>query len=506
IALNDGVDVGGGICAERSSIAIAHSLVRGNSSPSMGGGMYVKSAGLAMTNSIVAQNHATIIGGGMYADSCWGNMTNNTLDRNRATYGGGNVYAGPTPSLNVNNNLVTYGGKNGFQAASMSNVVFRFNNSFGNTPVDVVSTPAPDTTNTSRNPLYADTTSFDYHLLVNSGGIDTGDPAGPADQDGSRGDQGAFGGSAGVMAAPAYAKNLSATAANDTTISLSWDALGGAASYTVYASATNNFLPGLSTFLATVSAPTTALLHRPVAGCRYYHVSGANAAGYGGGYSSLAAACASGPDLIPPSVTVVYPNGKEILQAGDTVRVDWHATDNRCVDSVSVYYSINAGRIYTRVAHGWRADSSYAWVVPSTLSDSCLVKVVAYDPGRLTGVDTSDSLFAIKARTGVHDPGDGDNNGTPRFVTALEQNFPNPFNGVTTIRYSIGERCDVVLGIYDPAGRAIRVLERTDRSPGRYSVFWNGKDGAGRDVASGVYFCRIKAGKFSQTRKILYLR
>jgi hypothetical protein len=134
------------------------------------------------------------------------------------------------------------------------------------------------------------------------------------------------------------------------------------------------------------------------------------------------------------------------------------------------------------------------------------VRVVAYDPALLVGIDESDSLFAIRNKTGVNDKDDGDGIDTPRFVTALEQNYPNPFNGTTSIFYSIGERCEVEIRIYDPAGRAIKVLERTQRPPGRYSILWNGTDGAGRGVASGVYFCRIKAGKYAQTRKILYLR
>jgi flagellar hook assembly protein FlgD len=91
-------------------------------------------------------------------------------------------------------------------------------------------------------------------------------------------------------------------------------------------------------------------------------------------------------------------------------------------------------------------------------------------------------------------------------MTALDQNYPNPFNGTTSISYSIADRRWVELTVYDPAGRVIRVLDRTERAAGRYSATWNGKDEAGRDVASGVYFCRIKAGKFNQTRKIIYLR
>jgi hypothetical protein len=52
----------------------------------------------------------------------------------------------------------------------------------------------------------------------------------------------------------------------------------------------------------------------------------------------------------------------------------------------------------------------------------------------------------------------------------------------------------------------VRILERTEREPGRYTALWDGKDDAGRDVASGVYFCCLKAGKLNQTMKIIYLR
>jgi len=134
------------------------------------------------------------------------------------------------------------------------------------------------------------------------------------------------------------------------------------------------------------------------------------------------------------------------------------------------------------------------------------VRIVAYDPGGLTGFDTSDALFKIRDYTDVHDKGDGGGGATPRYVTALEQNYPNPFNGTTTVSYSIAAQCRIELSIYDPAGRAIKVLERKDRGPGRYTSLWNGTDDAGRDVASGVYFCRLRAGKLSQTMKIIYLR
>jgi C1A family cysteine protease len=508
IIANDGLETGGGICAERSSLALSNVIVRQNSSGNSGGGIYQRAGSSSISNCLVALNHSSLIGGGVYADSCWGAFTSNTFDRNYAKYGGGNIYLAAMPSLNVWNNLVTYGVKNGFQATNMTNVSFKFNNCFGNTPLNTVTPVAVDATNTSRNPRYADTLSFDYHLLVHSGGIDTGDPAGTNDPDGSRADQGAFGGPDALMAAPPYVENLAAAPGPDTLSSdiyLIWSEItGDVAYYAVYTDTITGFAPDESVCIDSVGAPACSLLVSAGTGKRYYRVSAVNASGYGGGYSNQVSSYAW--DVVPPTVSVTYPNGGEALETGDTIRIDWIAADNHRVDSVSIYYSENAGRDYTLIEHGWRADSSYAWIVPSSLSDSCLVKVVAFDPGCLEGCDTSDSLFSIKDYTDVHDEGDGGGKDTPRHVTALEQNYPNPFNGTTTIFYSIGERCDVDLGIYDAAGHAIRVLERTGRAAGRYSVLWNGKDDAGRDVATGVYFCRIKAGKYRETRKVLYLR
>jgi C1A family cysteine protease len=504
IALNDGLDAGAGICADRSSLALSHAVVRQNTSPASGGAIYLHASPVDISNCIVTMNRSNVIGGGMYADSCWGAITNNTFDRNRAGYGGGNTFLAANPSLVLENNLFTYGTKNGFQTTSLANITFRYNNCFGNTPVNIAA-PGADATNTSRHPHYADTTSFDYHLLVNSGGIDTGDPAGVTDPDGSRADQGVFGGPEAVMAAPEYVKWLATEGGPDSlSFYLVWDAVpGDVVSYAVYSDTTAGFAPDEANFLQSVFAPACSLLAPLPPRLRYYRVSAVNSAGLGGGYSEQAAVI---DWHLVPTVTVVYPNGGEVFEPGDTIRVEWTATDADGVDSVSVYYSDNAGSSYALLAHGWPADSSYTWILPPTLSDSCLVKVVAYDPGLLEGEDASDSLFAIRNTTGVNDTGDGDGAVVPGYVTALEQNYPNPFNGTTSIFYSIGERCDVEIKIFDPAGRVITTLEHAHREPGRYSVLWNGSDGAGRGVASGVYFCRIKAGKYSQTRKVLYLR
>lgn len=85
--------------------------------------------------------------------------------------------------------------------------------------------------------------------------------------------------------------------------------------------------------------------------------------------------------------------------------------------------------------------------------------------------------------------------------------FPNPFNAGTTIEFSIAERAHVKLQIFNIAGQRVRTLVDGERSPGSYNgVTWDGRDNTGRPVASGVYFCRLTAADFTQTRKMILLK
>jgi YVTN family beta-propeller protein len=88
----------------------------------------------------------------------------------------------------------------------------------------------------------------------------------------------------------------------------------------------------------------------------------------------------------------------------------------------------------------------------------------------------------------------------------LAQNVPNPFNPTTSIRFTIPEDGYVRLAVYDAAGRRIRTLVDRELKANFYRVDWNGRNDAGRQVASGIYFYRIQAGRHTQARKMLLLR
>jgi len=81
---------------------------------------------------------------------------------------------------------------------------------------------------------------------------------------------------------------------------------------------------------------------------------------------------------------------------------------------------------------------------------------------------------------------------------ALHHNYPNSFNPTTTIRFDLPRSSFVTLKIFDILGREITTLVNESRSPGAYTAEWNGKD-----FASGIYFYRIEAGDYKETRKLV---
>jgi glycosidase len=88
----------------------------------------------------------------------------------------------------------------------------------------------------------------------------------------------------------------------------------------------------------------------------------------------------------------------------------------------------------------------------------------------------------------------------------LEQNYPNPFNPVTEIRFSVKQFSDVVIKIYDVLGREVKTLVNNEMNNGQYSVTWNGDNNYGQKVSSGIYFYRMEAGDYVQSKKMLFLK
>ncbi len=89
---------------------------------------------------------------------------------------------------------------------------------------------------------------------------------------------------------------------------------------------------------------------------------------------------------------------------------------------------------------------------------------------------------------------------------SLSQNFPNPFNPVTQISYALPKPGGVNLSVYNILGEEITALIDIQQEPGYYRVVWDGRDELGREVSSGIYFYRLRAGDFISVRRMVLLR
>ena len=89
---------------------------------------------------------------------------------------------------------------------------------------------------------------------------------------------------------------------------------------------------------------------------------------------------------------------------------------------------------------------------------------------------------------------------------SVSQNYPNPFNAGTVIRYSLPENSKVKIEIFNILGQKVRTLVDEYQTAGYKTIQWNGTNAGNQTVASGVYFYKINAGKFSEVKQMTLLK
>ncbi|MCK9995017.1 MAG: S8 family serine peptidase [Candidatus Krumholzibacteria bacterium] len=196
--------------------------------------------------------------------------------------------------------------------------------------------------------------------------------------------------------------------------------------------------------------------------------------------------------------TMKSPNGGEIVTLGNPYELIWENPDNWNVDHSNLYYTIDDGENWVEIATDV-SGTSYTWIAPDTPSDEVRVRVFVYDNQGFLGYDSSDDLFMLMDEASAVD------NSIP-LAYGLAQNFPNPFNPQTEIRFELPHASNTKLSVYDLRGRLIKDLVSGHMDAGRHSVLWMGRDNGGRQVASGVYYYKITSGKFTDTRRMTLVK
>jgi hypothetical protein len=194
-----------------------------------------------------------------------------------------------------------------------------------------------------------------------------------------------------------------------------------------------------------------------------------------------------------------HPNGGEVFDQGENIIVMWEPPTLDNPDSYTVLFSADEGVTWTEAASGI-TGLSVILDVPDVETEQALYRVYALKNGEPIGYDTSDLVFTINP-----DAGAGVVDELPT-VFALKQNWPNPFMGTTMLHFDIPKDVDVKLEVFDIRGRLVKSLVDRALPAGRYDIGWDGRDSQGRKAASGVYFYRIEAGQWSQTKRMVIVR
>ena len=140
------------------------------------------------------------------------------------------------------------------------------------------------------------------------------------------------------------------------------------------------------------------------------------------------------------------------------------------------------------------------------LADALMIDSIRIEwPSGVVDVHTSlaaDEQITVVEGGGVTGLSDAENILPEAF--SLHQNFPNPFNPETIIRYEIPVAANTELTIYNVIGQEVKTLVHQIQAAGVYEVVWNGRNNLDQPVPSGLYFYRIRTGQFSAAKKMLF--
>lgn len=212
--------------------------------------------------------------------------------------------------------------------------------------------------------------------------------------------------------------------------------------------------------------------------------------------------CRSSRDTIPPVVTVLDPNGGEVVIGGGgyTYEIKWRAQDDVGVVGTLILLSTDGGLTYPDTIVSGSLDSTYIWNVPDITSSQCRIKIVCRDAANNLGSDQSDADFTI---TGI--------SGTPVSVAkpdhvVLMPACPSPFGSVVEIEFGLPKEDRAQIAIYAADGRMVAKLAEGKFPSGYTRLVWNGKDQNGQEVSPGIYFCRLQTAEKVLTTKMVLVR
>ena len=204
-------------------------------------------------------------------------------------------------------------------------------------------------------------------------------------------------------------------------------------------------------------------------------------------------------DVAAPTVAVQSPDGG-VYANGQTLDVAWTAADDVGVVHANVWLSLDDGATYDQLIGSGPLDGALDWTVDAPVSQP------SYDARvRVEVLDGQERLAVAESAAFIIEPGTTAADEVPAALV-LDQNHPNPFNPQTVIRFSLPRAQDVSLRVYDVQGKLVRTLVDGHQGAGVHEVAWRGRDDRGGEVASGLYFYRLRSDGGDHVRKMTLLK
>ncbi|MEE9466444.1 MAG: FG-GAP-like repeat-containing protein, partial [Candidatus Neomarinimicrobiota bacterium] len=201
---------------------------------------------------------------------------------------------------------------------------------------------------------------------------------------------------AGLTAAPSY-----------TQVILNWAASQepDLSHYLVYQSITSGFTPSGANLVGPVSKYNTAVALSGLTNDTpyYFRIATVDEAG---NESAPSAQVSGTPVNLPPTITVLSPNGGEVFNEDARGPIEWVATDDDLVTHVELHYTVDGGQTYTVLTDNYPNEGSTRWRVRRVPTTQARIKIIAHDSQGLTAVDSSEGFFTIQdVDTYVHATG-----------------------------------------------------------------------------------------------------
>ena len=192
---------------------------------------------------------------------------------------------------------------------------------------------------------------------------------------------------------------------------------------------------------------------------------------------------------------LIYPTGGETFEAGETITIEWQILVPHQQENWDLHYSTDSGITWEEIQIDMPPTQlDYEWTVPSISTDQAKIRIIMDNVGTdYVGISNS---FTIQA-TSVSVKLKGN---SPETFT-LYPNYPNPFNPITTISFILPQPEQTALIIYNILGQEIIRLVDGKYDAGNHQVTWDASN-----VSSGIYFYRLQAGDFVETRKMVLLK